>query len=81
MDLCDAWFPCAERIMGLIETLEYFIQDQEGDLQCLEWDIREETNHEVNDLDWYCQRYDETKQRIEDLQKIKSIIEIMEIDE
>jgi hypothetical protein len=67
--------------MTLIETLEYFIQDQEGDLQCLEWDIREETNHEVNDLDWYCQRYDETKQRIEDLQKIKSIIEIMEIDE
>ena len=67
--------------MSLIETLEYFIQDQEGDLQCLEWDIREETNHEVNDLDWYCQRYDETKQRIEDLQKIKSIIEIMEIDE
>ena len=67
--------------MTLIETLEYFIQDQEGDLQCLEWDIREETNHEVNDLDWYCQRYDETKQRIEDLQKIKSIIEIMEIDQ
>jgi predicted GNAT superfamily acetyltransferase len=61
--------------MALIDTLEYFIQDQEGDLQCLEWDIREETNHEVNDLDWYCERYDETKQRLEDLKTIKTILE------
>ena len=61
--------------MSLIDTLNYFIQDQEGDLQCLEWDIREETNHEVNDLDWYCERYDETKQRIEDLKTIKTILE------
>ena len=64
--------------MSLIDTLNYFIQDQEGDLQCLEWDIREETNHEVNDLDWYCERYDETKQRIEDLKQIKTIVEHLE---
>ena len=37
--------------------------------------IKEETNHEVNDIDWYVERYDETKQRLEDLQEIKSIIE------
>jgi hypothetical protein len=67
--------------MPLLDTLNYFIQDQQGHLQCLEWDIREETNYENNDLDWYCEEYDITEQRIEDLQKIKSIIEIMEIDE
>ena len=61
--------------MSLLDTLEYFIQDQEGHLQCLEWDIREELNHEVNDLDWYTEQYDLTKQRIEDLKQIKTILE------
>jgi predicted GNAT superfamily acetyltransferase len=60
--------------MTLQKTIDWFIEDQEGDLQCLEWDIKEETNHEVNDLDWYCERYDETKQRIEDLQVIKNFL-------
>ena len=61
--------------MSLIDTINHFIQDQEGHLQCLEWDIREETNQEEPQLDWYCEQYDLCKQRIEDLQKIKSIIE------
>jgi hypothetical protein len=61
--------------MPLLDTLNYFIQDQEGHLQCLEWDIREETNYENNDIDWYCEQYDEAKQRVEDLKTIKSIIE------
>ena len=61
--------------MKMIETLNYLIKDQEGDLQCLEWDIRESTNYEPGDYDWYCEQYDECKQRIEDLQQIKSIIE------
>ena len=61
--------------MPLLDTLNYFIQDQQGHLQCLEWDIREETNYENNDIDWYCEQYDEAKQRIEDLKIIKSIIE------
>ena len=67
--------------MSLIDTLEYFIQDQEGDLQCFEWDIREELNHqyEMNDLDWYTEQYDLTKQRIEDLKQIKTILENNEI--
>jgi hypothetical protein len=64
-----------KRKMSLIDTLEYFIEDQEGHLQCLEWDIREETNHEVNDLDWYCKEYDIAKQRVEDLKQIKTILE------
>jgi hypothetical protein len=61
--------------MSLLDTLNYFIQDQEGHLQCLEWDIREETNYENNDIDWYCEQYDEAKQRVEDLKQIKSILE------
>jgi hypothetical protein len=61
--------------MPLLDTLNYFIEDQEGHLQCLEWDIREETNYENNDIDWYCEQYDEAKQRLEDLKQIKSIIE------
>ena len=65
--------------MSLIDTLNYFIEDQECHLQCLEWDIREETNHEVNDLDWYCEEYDIAKQRVEDLKQIKTILENNEI--
>ena len=65
--------------MSLLDTLNYFIQDQEGHLQCLEWDIREELNHEVNDLDWYTEQYDLTKQRIEDLKQIKTMLENNEI--
>lgn len=64
--------------MTLIDTLDYFIDDLQGHMQCLEWDIREETNHEVNDLDWYCQEYDLAKQRLEDLQQIKTIVEHLE---
>lgn len=65
--------------MTLIDTLEYFIQDQEGDLQCYEWDIREELNQEKPDIDWYVEQYDLTKQRIEDLKQIKTILENNEI--
>jgi hypothetical protein len=61
--------------MTLFETIDYFIFDQQGHLQCLEWDIREETNQEEPDLDWYCDEYDATKQRLEDLQQIKTILQ------
>jgi hypothetical protein len=61
--------------MTLLDTLNYFIEDQEGHLQCLEWDIREELNQEKPDTDWYCEEYDIAKQRVEDLQEIKLMIE------
>ena len=64
--------------MTRIETLDYFIRDQQGELQGLEWDIREETNREDPDLDWYCNEYDDTKERLENLEKIKSIIAKLE---
>lgn len=56
----------------MFDTIQYFIQDQQGHLQCLEWDIREETNQENPELDWYCEEFDATKQRLEDLEIIKS---------
>ncbi len=85
MDLCNAWFPRAECIMGLIDTLEYFIDDTRARLSDVEWEIREETNydddgHKERMLD-FCEQYDEIDARLQDLEKIKSIIEIMEIDE
>ena len=64
--------------MSMIDTINYFINDQQGHLQCLEWDIREETNQENPDLDWYCEEYDITEQRIKDLQQIKTIVEHLE---
>lgn len=60
----------------MIDTLNYYIEQAEADLQGLEWDIREETNYEgethdlmMNDL---CDSYDLVKQQLEDLRQIKS---------
>ena len=64
-----------EKTMNLINTLNYFINEQEGELQDLEWDIKEETNYGDNNIDWYVERYDAIKQRLDYLQQIKSIIE------
>lgn len=63
-------------LMPLIETLNYYIQQAEADLEGLSWDIREETNYqgETHDLmmDDLCESYDLVKQQLEDLQQIKS---------
>ena len=79
MDLCDAWFPRSECIMGLIDTLEYFIDDTQAYLSDIEWEIREETNYDDEGhqerMDDFCEQYDEHKARLEDLKIIKSIIE------
>ena len=71
--------------MSLIDTLEYFIDDTRARLSDIEWEIREETNfvdegHQQR-MDDFCEEYDEIDVRLQDLEKIKSIIEIMEIDE
>ena len=61
--------------MTMIDTLNYFISEMEGDLKGIEWDIREESNYEPGLYDWYSDQYNECKQRLDDLQQIKSIIE------
>jgi hypothetical protein len=71
--------------MSLIDTLEYFIDDTRARLSDVEWEIREETNYDddlhQSRMDDFCEQYDEIDVRLQDLEKIKSIIEIMEIDE
>ena len=71
--------------MTILDTLEYFIDDTRARLSDVEWEIREETNydddgHQERMID-FCEQYDEIEVRLQDLEKIKSIIEIMEIDE
>ena len=66
--------------MSLIDTLEYFIDDTRARVSDIEWEIREETNyaHEEDHTaryDYFCEEYDEAKQRLDDLLQIKSIIE------
>lgn len=62
--------------MSMIDTLNYYIEQAEADLEGLSWDIREETNYEgdIHQLmmDDLCESYDAVKQQLEDLRKIKS---------
>ena len=64
--------------MSLLDTLEYFIDDVEQHLGCLEWEIREETNYDDDGpqerMEQFCEEYDDHKERLEDLKTIKSII-------
>jgi len=65
--------------MSLIDTLEYFIDDVEQHLGCLEWEIREEANYDDEGhqerFDDFYEQYDEHKARLEDLKQIKTILE------
>jgi hypothetical protein len=59
----------------LIDTIEYFIPQLEGDLEDLSWQIREETNFEDNSIDWLSDEWDEKAKHLENLKQIKSIVE------
>ena len=59
----------------LIDTIDWFIDELEGDLECLSWEIREETNFEDNSIDWLSEQYDEKEKHLENLKRIKSILE------
>ena len=65
--------------MSLIDTLEYYIDDTRARCSDIEWEIREETNYNDEEhtsrYDYFCEEYDEAKQRLDDLLQIKSIIE------
>ena len=64
--------------MSLLYTLDHLIDNEMALLTDLAGDIREETNQEDPDIEYYCEMYDECKQRLEDLQQIKSVIEQLE---
>jgi len=58
----------------MIETINYFIDYCEGELEGLAWEIQEETNFEDNAIDFLSEQYDTVKERLDDLKKIKSIL-------
>lgn len=58
----------------MIDTIDYFIEYCEGELEGLAWEIREETNFEDNAIDFLSEQYDTVKERLDDLKKIKTIL-------
>ena len=63
--------------MSLIDTLEYFIDDTRARCSDIEWEIREEGNYAEQEgheerIEYFCEEYDEAKQRLDDLLKIQS---------
>jgi hypothetical protein len=66
--------------MTLLETLEYFLTETAADMDGLSWEIREETNYEDNNVESLSEEYDFNQELHDNLQKIKSIIEIMDIN-
>jgi hypothetical protein len=64
--------------MTILDTIDWFIEELEGDLECLSWEIREETNFEDNSIDFLSEQYDEKEKHLNNLQEIKNIIMQME---
>jgi len=58
----------------MIDTIDYFIEYCEGELEGLAWEIREETNFEDNAIDFLSEQYDTVEQRLKDLEQIKTIL-------
>lgn len=61
--------------MRLIDTLNHFINDLEADLESISWEIREESNFEINSIDYLSEDYDEKQKHLNNLKQIKIIIE------
>jgi hypothetical protein len=60
--------------MRLTDTIEYFIEETEAELEGISWEIREETNFENNTIEYLSSVYDETEQHLNNLKEIKSIL-------
>ena len=60
--------------MNLLDTINYFIREQEGQLESLSWEIHEETNFEDNLVDRLSEEYDYHKEHLENLKVIRGII-------
>ncbi len=65
--------------MTLFDTIDHYIREVEADLDGLSWEIREETNFDDEDhesrMDELCYMYDEIKEHLDNLIKIKQIIQ------
>ena len=64
--------------MNLIETLDYFMNETEAYMNELSWEIREESNYELNSIESLSEEYDFNKELHDNLQQIKSVIEQLE---
>jgi len=58
--------------MTKVETIQFFINQIEGDLEDISSQIREETNYEDNSIDYLSEEYDEKKEHLENLKSILS---------
>ena len=54
------------------ETIRYFINQLEGELEELSWEIREESNFEHNAIEELSGYYDEKKKHLDNLNVILS---------
>ncbi len=61
--------------INLIDTINYFIPQLEGELEDLSWQIREETNYEDCNLDWLSEQWDTVAEHLDNLKQIKNILE------
>lgn len=60
--------------MNLLDTINYFIREQEAELESISLEIREETYFEDNLVDRLSEDYDYHKEHLENLKKIKELI-------
>ena len=60
--------------MNLLDTLNFFIHEQEAELESLSLEIREETNFEYNTVTELSEYYDYHEQHLKNLKKIKELI-------
>lgn len=64
--------------MNLLQTLDYFMNETAAQMEELSWEIREESNYELNSIESLSEEYDFNKELHDNLLKIKSIIEHLE---
>jgi hypothetical protein len=64
--------------MTLLETLDYFMNETEAYMNELSWEIREESNYELNSIESLSEEYDFNKELHDNLQQIKSVIKQLE---
>ncbi len=64
---------------SFIDTINMFIEELEGDLEDLSWQIREETGYEDNNIDWLSNEWDEKANHLENLKKMKKFVNEVEV--
>jgi hypothetical protein len=58
--------------MTQTETIQMFIEQLECEMEELSWEIREETNFEINSVDDLSDYYDQKKEHLDNLKSILS---------